>query len=268
MSLPVFPSGGDPGPSFSELLRRTAAGDVPSPVQASSEVPLQLTHGTTIVAIKFVDGVIMAGDRRATEGYSIAHRAIEKVFPADRYSGVSIAGAAGPAMEMVRLFQTELEHYEKVEGSVLSLEGKANKLAQMIRSNLPAAMQGLVVLPIFAGYDLRRRMGRIFKYDVTGGRYEEADFHSTGSGGRDARTAIKLGYRDDIDRPSAIELAIEGLYEAADEDTATGGPDVVRGIYPTVATITSQGFERVPDPEVAERFEALIARKSEEGHRP
>src|SRR5437867_10311972 len=197
MSLPHFPSGGDPGPSFSELLKRSSGGFEP-PVQANAEVPIQVTHGTTIVAIKFVDGVIMAGDRRATEGYSIAHRAIEKVFPADRYSGVSIAGAAGPAMEMVRLFQTELEHYEKVEGSVLSLEGKANKLGQMIRANLPAAMQGLAVVPIFAGYDIRRRSGRIFKYDVTGGRYEEADFHATGSGGRDARTAIKLGYRDGL----------------------------------------------------------------------
>ena len=208
----------------------------------------------------------MAGDRRATEGYSIAHRAIEKVFPADRHSGVSIAGAAGPAMEMVRLFQTNLEHYEKVEGAALSLEGKANKLAQMIRSNLPAAMQGFVVVPIFAGYDTRRRMGRIFKYDVTGGRYEEADFHATGSGGRDARTTIKLGYREGIDKATAIELAIDGLYEAADEDSATGGPDVVRGIYPTVATITAEGFERVDEPEVGERFSALIERKTAEGH--
>src|SRR5438067_13610993 len=267
MSLPVFPPGGDPGPSFSELLRRAGEG-LPPPIQAAGEVPVQVTHGTTIVAIKYAEGVIMAGDRRATEGYSIAHRAIEKVFPADRYPGVSIAGAAGPAMDMVRLFQTELEHYEKVEGAVLSLEGKANKLSQMIKSNLPAAMQGFVVVPIFAGYDTRRRQCRIFKYDVTGGRYEESDFHSTGSGGRDARTAIKLGYRDDIDRAGGIELAIEGLYEAADEDTATGGPDVVRGIYPTVATITGAGFELVPEPEVAEHFEALIQRKAAAGHQP
>src|SRR5438132_7261437 len=195
MSLPLFPSGHDPGPSFSELLRRTE-GDVPVP--QASEVPVQLSHGTTIVAIRYVDGVIMAGDRRATEGFTIAHRAIEKVFPADRHSGVSIAGAAGPAMEMVRLFQTELEHYEKVEGIALSLEGKANKLSQMIRNNLPAAMQGLAVVPIFAGYDVRRQKGRIFKYDLTGGRYEEDDFHANGSGGRDARTTIKLGWREGI----------------------------------------------------------------------
>jgi len=224
---------------------------------------LSTPHATTIVAIRYADGVVMAGDRRATEGYSIAHRAIEKVFPADRHSGVSMAGAAGPAMEMVRLFQTELEHYEKVEGLALSLEGKANKLAQMIRGNLGAAMQGFVVIPIFAGYDLHRGTGRIFKYDVTGGRYEEADYHATGSGGRDARTAIKLGYRHDMDRASVIELAVGGLYEAADEDSATGGPDVVRGIYPTVATIGVNGFERVDDGEVAERFGALIARRTQ-----
>src|SRR3954471_5495732 len=167
----------------------------------------QVTHGTTVVAIRYVDGVVMAGDRRATEGYSIAHRAIEKVFPADRHSAVSIAGAAGPALEMVKLFQTNLEHYEKVEGVALSLEGKANQLGGMIRDNLPMAMQGLAVVPIFAGYDLRRRIGRIFKYDLTGGRYEEADFHATGSGGRDARTTVKLGYRDGLDRAAAIQLA-------------------------------------------------------------
>ncbi len=261
MSIPLFGAGNDPGPSFSELLRRTGR-PLPAPT------PVATAHGTTIVAVRYADGVVMAGDRRATEGYSIAHRAIEKVFPADRHSGVSIAGAAGPAVEMVRLFQTELEHYEKVEGVALSLEGKANQLAMMVRSNLPSAMQGLAVVPIFAGYDLRRQGGRIFKYDLTGGRYEEDDFHATGSGGRDARTTIKLGFRDDLDRAAAIELCIESLYEAADEDSATGGPDVVRGIYPTVATITAAGFDRVAEPEVAERFGSLIQRKTEGGLRP
>src|SRR5438270_2846111 len=263
MTLPLYPPSNDPGPSFSDLLRRTGGEPVAIP---DTQVPIQVTHGTTIVAIRYADGVVMAGDRRATEGYSIAHRAIEKVFPADRYSGVSTAGRAGPAMEMVRLFQTELEHYEKVEGAVLSLEGKANKLSQMIKSNLPAAMQGFVVVPIFAGYDTRRRQGRIFKYDLTGGRYEEADFHATGSGGRDARTTIKLGYREGLDRAAAIQLAVEGLYQAADEDSATGGPDVVRGIYPTVATITADGFERVEDTEVAQRFGELLQRKTDAGH--
>jgi proteasome beta subunit len=265
MSLPVFGAGQDPGPSFSELLRRSGAASPVAPGPPGPSGAVHVPHGTTIVAIRYADGVVMAGDRRATEGYSIAHRAIEKVYPADRHSGVSIAGAAGFAVEMVKLFQTELEHYEKVEGVALSLEGKANKLGQMVRANLGMAMEGLAVVPIYAGYDLRRRTGRIFKYDITGGRYEEDDFHATGSGGRDARTTIKLGYREDMDREGAIELAIEGLYQAADEDSATGGPDVVRGIYPTVATITEGGFERVGDAEVAERFQALIARKSAEG---
>jgi len=264
MTLPVFAPGDDPGPSFSALLRRSGS----EVARLQTEAAFTPAHGTTIVALRFADGVVMAGDRRATEGYTIAHRSIEKVFPADRHSGVSIAGAAGPAMEMVKLFQTELEHYEKVEGLALSLEGKANKLGQMIRDNLPMAMQGLAVVPIFAGFDLRRQKGRIFKYDLTGGRYEEDDFHANGSGGRDARTTIKLGWRDGIDRAAAIELAIEGLYEAADEDSATGGPDVVRGIYPTVATVTADGFDRVPEDEVAQRFTSLIDRKREEGHQP
>jgi proteasome beta subunit len=261
MKLPMFSPADDPGPNFVELLRMSGAPVDLAGSQPGPALP-DVRHGTTIVALRYAEGVVMAGDRRATEGSSIAHRAIEKVFPADRYSGVSIAGAAGPAIEMVRLFQTQLEHYEKVEGLALSLEGKANQLGQMIRANLPMAFQGLVVVPLFAGYDVRRQTGRIFTYDVTGGRYEEADFHATGSGGRDARTTVKLGWRQDMTRDEAIELAIQSLYEAADEDTATGGPDVVRGIYPTVATITSTGFERVPDDEVAVRFRSLIERRT------
>jgi proteasome beta subunit len=265
MTFPTFSPGDDPGPSFSGLLQRLDL--APPPAGAGDPAAITATHGTTIVAIRYADGAVRARDRRATEGHSIAQRNIEKVFPADRHSAVSIAGAAGPAMDMVRLFQTELEHYEKVEGAALSLEGKANKLGGMIRANLPMAMQGLAVVPIFAGYDTRRRSGRIFKYDVTGGRYEEGDFHATGSGGRDARTTIKLGYRDGLSREEAIELAVEALYEAADEDAATGGPDVVRGIYPTVATITTTGFARAGDGEVAERFQALIDRKRQAGIR-
>ena len=220
-----------------------------------------MRHATTVVALRFADGVVMAGDRRATEGHAIAHRAMDKVFPADRYSAVAIAGAAGPAVEMVRLFQVQLEHYEKVEGVALSLEGKANQLAQMVRSHLPMAMQGLGVVPLFAGYDLRRGTGRIFTYDLTGGHYEETDFQATGSGGRDARTTIKLGFREGMSRADAVELAIQSLCEAADEDSATGGPDLVRGIYPLVAVVDADGYRQVEEPEVAERFAALIERK-------
>ncbi len=263
MTLPTFPPGDDPGPSFTGLMRRLHGEPRHFEVDHSLVV-----HGTTIVAIRYADGVVMAGDRRATAGSTIAHRSMDKVYPADRHSGVAIAGAAGPAMEIVKLFQLQLEHYEKVEGSALSLEGKANQLAQMVRQNMPMAMQGLPVLPIFGGYDLRRGTGRLFAYDLTGGRYEETDYHADGSGGRDARTTVKLGYKDGMDREATLELAIQSLYEAAEEDTATGGPDAVRGIYPVIATVTSAGFERVPEADVAARFDALIARRMAEGQKP
>lgn len=250
-----------PGPSFTDVLRRVGLDPFAAVNQAdaAAPVPFEIRHGTTIVALRYADGVIMAGDRRATAGSSIAHRAMDKVHPADRHSGVAIAGAAGPAMEMVKLFQLQLEHYEKVEGAALSLEGKANQLSQMVRSNLAMAMQGFVVVPLFAGYDLRRTMGRIYSYDPTGGRYEETDFHADGSGGRDARTTVKLGWRADLPRDEAVELAVRALWNAADEDSATGGPDAIRGIYPTVATITQSGFEYLERDEVAERFAAVVS---------
>ena len=256
MSLPLFPPTEDPGPDFASLLHRTGLPALPAPPDA-----MTVRHATTVVALRFADGVVMAGDRRATEGHSIAHRAMEKVFPADRHSAVAIAGSAGFAVEMVRLFQVQLEHYEKVEGVTLSLEGKANQLAQMVRQNLPLAMQGLAVVPLFAGYDLRRGTGRIFSYDVTGGHYEEAEFQATGSGGRDARTTVKLGYREGLSRDDAVELAVNALYEAADEDSATGGPDLVRGIFPLVAVVTEDGYVQLDEAEVAERFAAVIDRK-------
>lgn len=255
--LPSFTPADDPGPDFGALVRRVGlnspAGD------ASSTDASLITHGTTCIAVRYADGVVMAGDRRATSGNWISHRTIEKVFPADKYSGVAIAGAAGPAIEMVRLFQLQLEHYEKVEGSALSLEGKANQLSMMVRGNLPAAMQGMVVVPIFAGYDLRRGTGRLFTYDVTGGRYEEHDFVATGSGMLHAGTVIKIGWRDSLDRAAAVALACRGLWEAADADSATGGPDVLRGIYPVVATITHDGWSRLGDAELVTAFDSIAS---------
>jgi proteasome beta subunit len=225
---------------------------------------IHTTEGTTVLALRFVDGVIVAGDRRATEGFQIAHRSIEKVFAADEHSAVAIAGAAGPAVEMVRLFQTELEHYEKVEGDRLTLEGKANKLSQMIRANLPAAMQGLVVVPLFAGFDRNRNEGRIFKYDVTGGRYEEDDFHATGSGGKDARSSLKKRFRQDLPRDEAVKVAIEALFDAADEDVGTGGPDLMRGIFPTVVAISDEGTVEISEDEIRRLFEELIAERRDQ----
>jgi proteasome beta subunit len=258
MTFPLFNPADDPGPSFAELLRRSGQHPLFTAEGDGLQATTPTAHGTTVVAIRYADGVIMAGDRRATSGHLISHRTMEKVFAADRYSGVAIAGAAGPAVEMVRLFQLQLEHYEKVEGAHLSLEGKANQLGQMVRNHLPAAMQGLAVVPLFAGYDTRRGAGRLFQYDVTGGRYEEQDFSSTGSGSLHAGTVVKLGYKEGMSREEAIDLAIQALFQAADEDSATGGPDLVRGIYPTIATITAEGFTPVSQEEIEQRFRSML----------
>lgn len=257
MTLPNFSSGTDPGPDFAALVRH--AGLAPVVPDGPVDARFQVTHGTTCVAIRYADGVIMAGDRRATSGNFISHRTIEKVFPADRHSGVAIAGAAGPAVEMVRLFQLQLEHYEKVEGSALSLEGKANQLSMMVRGNLPAAMQGMVVVPLFAGYDTRRSLGRLWSYDVTGGRYEEFDYAATGSGSLHAGTVVKVSYRDGLSRDEAVKLACRSLWEAADADAATGGPDSLRGIYPVVAVITADGWMRLDDSDLSTIYDSIVA---------
>jgi len=261
MSMPFFRAFDDPGPDFAELLRR----DGRWPAFPATELTVPVAHATTCVAVRTAEGVVMAGDRRATSGNLISHRTMEKVLPADRHSGVAIAGAAGPAMEMVKVFQLQLEHYEKVEGNPLSLEGKANQLSQMVRNNLPAAMQGLVVVPIFAGYDLRRKAGRLFTYDVTGGRYEERDYTATGSGSLHAGTVVKLGFQPDMTSEEAVDLCIKALFEAADSDSATGGPDLVRRIYPVVAVIDAEGFRRLDDDELDRRFRALIERQGTGG---
>jgi proteasome beta subunit len=245
--MPLFSAQEDPGANFPELLRRMDL----LPAVGAGSMDLQVPHATTCVALTYRDGVVLAGDRRATSGHLISHRAMEKVVEADRYSGVAIAGAAGPAMEMIKLFQLQLEHYEKVEGSGLSLEGKANQLSMMVRGNLPAAMQGMVVVPLFAGFDQRRGLGRLWAYDVTGGRYEEHEYVATGSGSLHASTVIKVAYRPDMERAEAVALAARSLWEAADADSATGGPDTLRRIYPVIATVTAEGWQRLDDSEIA-----------------
>lgn len=258
MTMPLFSTGDDPGSSFPELLKRV--GLAPSVLTGtSSDLHLSVPHATTCVALTYADGVVMAGDRRATSGNLISHRTMEKVVEADRHSGVAIAGAAGPAMEMVRLFQLQLEHYEKVEGSSISLEGKANQLSMMVRANLQAAMMGMVVIPIFGGYDLRRECGRLWDYDATGGRYEERDYVATGSGSLHAGTVIKVGFRPGMSRDDAVNLAARSLWEAADADSATGGPDVLRGIYPVVATIDATGWQRLDDEDLGTRYAAIVS---------
>lgn len=253
--------------SFSDFLASHAPDLLPgkrAQVMAGA-APIDAPHGTTIVAVAHTTGVILAGDRRATMGNLIAQRDMEKVFQADEFSAVGIAGTAGVAIELVRLFQVELEHYEKLEGVNLSLEGKANRLSLLIRNNLPMAMQGLAVVPLFAGYDLEAaspaEAGRIFSYDVTGGRYEERYFHSVGSGSVFARGALKKLYRDDFTEADAILAAVQALYDAADEDSATGGPDLTRRIFPVVTAVDANGFRKLTDDETASIAESVVAER-------
>jgi proteasome beta subunit len=253
--------------SFTEFLSMAAPdllpGRRPLPPMAADIAP----HATTIIAMVTAEGVVMAGDRRATMGNLIASRDIEKVHPADEFSLIGIAGTAGVGIEMIRLFQVELEHYEKIEGAVLSLDGKANRLATLIRNNLGAALQGLAVVPLFAGYDLDAaepaKAGRIFSFDVAGGVYEETGYDGIGSGSLFAKSALKKRYRPGLSNAEAITLAVEALYDAADDDTATGGPDLTRKIFPVVATATAEGTRRLTDAEAAEVAEAVVARRME-----
>jgi len=254
--------------SFTEFLSRMAPellpGRRPLPPGLSADVA---PHATTIVAITCAEGVVMAGDRRATMGNLIANRDIEKVYAADEYSLIGIAGTAGVGLELMRLYQVELEHYEKIEGTMLSLDGKANRLATMIRNNLGAALQGLAVIPLFAGFDLDAtdpgKAGRIFSFDVAGGVYEETGYDSIGSGSLFAKSSLKKRYRAGLTLDEAVTLGIESLYDAADDDTATGGPDLIRRIYPVVMTATAMGNRRLTDEEAAEVTEAVVERRRE-----
>jgi len=245
--------------SFTDFLTSQAPDLLPINRDLGKDASDLAPHGTTIVALTFAGGVILAGDRRATMGNLIASRDIQKVFPADEFSAVGIAGTAGLAVEMVRLFQTELEHYEKIEGTTLSFDGKANRLSGLIRNNLAMAMQGLAVVPLFAGFDESTGVGRIFSYDVTGGRYEETGFHSVGSGSMFARGSLKKLYRDGMPLADAVMVAIQALYDAADDDSATGGPDLTRRIFPVVHVLTSSGGVRLPDTQVAAVADAVVA---------
>ena len=249
--------------SFHDFVRRVAPDVLPSPGTAVAGVGDLTAHGTTIVAATFPDGVVMAGDRRATMGNIIAQRDIEKVFPADEFSMIGIAGAAGIAVELVGLFQVELEHYEKLEGAPLSMVGKANRLATLIRMNLGMALQGLVVVPLFAGWDLAAEEGRIFSYDATGGRYEEHAFFSVGSGSVFARGSLKKLYRADLGADQATMAVIQALYDAADDDSATGGPDLTRKIFPVVLMATADGVSRVSDSQVAEMVSDMMEGRNE-----
>lgn len=251
--MPLFSPSDNPGANFFELVRRLGIAPDMSQWNESLNVP----HATTCVAVRYADGVVVAGDRRATSGNWIKHRGMEKVVQTDRHSAVAISGAAGPAMEMIKMFALQLEHYEKMEGRTLSLEGKANQLSSMVRANLPAAMQGMVVMPLFAGYDHATQQGRIWDYDATGGRYEEREHTAIGSGSLHAGTVVKVGWKSDLSADEAIALVCRSLWEAADADSATGGPDSLRGVFPIVATIDVNGWNRVDDSHLSSVFEAI-----------
>jgi proteasome beta subunit len=249
--------------SFTDFLR-TERPDLLPTMNAGTADEM---HATTILALRYADGVLMAGDRRATAGMSIAMSDIEKVFPTDSHSAVAISGTPGPAIEIVRLFQTELEYYEKVEGEALSLAGKANHLGRLVRGNFPAALQGLIVVPLFGGYDLRVNTGRIYSYDVTGGAYVEADYYATGSGGVHAKNTMKRLWDDNLDRAAAMRLAVESMTDAAEEDAATAGPDIVHRVYPTLFSITAEGVHEVDDGEVETVSRAVLNDRSERAAR-
>ena len=255
-------------PSFTDFLAGYAPDmlpvgfrgrDLPAGDGASNEVIKNLPHATTIVAVICERGVVMAGDRRATSGNMISKRDAEKVYRSDEFSAMAIAGVFAIGLEFVRLFQVELEHYEKMEGRALSLEGKANRLAKMVRDNLGPAMQGLAVVPLFTGYDEETGIGRIFSYDVAGGPYEEHRYYSIGSGSIFAKGSLKKLYRDDMSIPDAVTSCVQALYDAADDDSATGGPDLTRQLFPVITTITDDGFRRLSDAEAAEYAEQVVA---------
>jgi proteasome beta subunit len=271
MKLPFLPNHDDA--SFFDFLTRqhpelTPGGRRMPEVQVSPHEPprppgpIIVPQATTVLAVKYQQGVVIAGDRRATEGFQIAERRIEKVFKIDDYSAMAIAGAAGPCIEMAKLFQTELEHYEKLEGVQLSCEGKANKLGQMVKANLPMVFQGLVVMPLYVGYDVKRGEGRIFKYDLAGGRYEESDYHAIGSGGKDARNTMREYFRKAMAEVEALKLALLALYNAADDDVGTGGPDLVRGIYPTAKIVNGSGITDVSEAQIRGVYDEMLATRS------
>jgi proteasome beta subunit len=256
-----LPTAGTPfgaSPSFTELVRAERPEALPAAL-TQAQPPLPVPHGTTVLGLKFDGGIVMAGDRRATVGNLIADAKMRKVFAADDYSAIAIAGVAGQAIELVKLFQLELEHYEKITGDRLSLEGKANRLAQMIRGNFPLAMQGLIVVPLFGGFDDKRNEGRIFYYDATGGRWEEDNYQTTGSGGQPAKNSLKKRWKTGLTQEEALRVAAEALIDAAEDDSATGGPDTTRGIYPVMMTVTAEGARDIDEDEVHATVDAVLA---------
>jgi len=255
------------GSSFLELMQVEYPQLLPNLRGDFGELAATVPHGTTVLAFKFDGGVVVAGDRLATAGMQVASRDIQKVFRTDSHSMMAISGAAGPCTEMARILSVELEHYEKIEGEPLELEGKANKLSQMVRQNLPAAMQGLVVVPLFAGYDLRRSAGRLWKYDITGGRYEETEFEANGSGGLYAGESLKKSYRSELSREQVLVNSVQALTDAADEDRATGGVDIERRIFPHITFCSQTGITSAAEEEIELAYRGIMTGRRERDSR-
>lgn len=251
---PFSPQGGS---SFYDYLAASRPDLLPTARIDHMDGPVAVPHGTTVLTLVYGSGVVIAGDRMASDGHSVSSRRMDKVIQTDRHSAMAISGAVGPCFDMAKLFATELEFYEKIEGRALSLTGKANKLGQMVRGNLQLAMQGLAVIPVFAGYDSDRGAGRVFKYDVAGGTTEELDYVTAGSGGGLARSALKRAYRSGMNENDAVQVALTALFDAADEDLATAGPDPMRGIYPTLLVIDAEGARHLPEDQIKAVFDNL-----------
>ena len=254
MGLPLFSAHADPGPSFFQFAHDT--GLAPS----FASVGAELAHATTVIAVRYVGGVVMVSDRQATGNY-IASRDVRKIEAADHFTALAISGSAARGIEFLRMAQLSFEHYEKMTDTALSLEGKANYLSPIIqRNNLSTP---LVILPILAGWDPHRQVGRIFEYDGAGGCYERLDFATIGSGSPFAESALRLGFRSDLNHEDALELGALALYEAGDNDPSTGGPDFVRNLFPIIVTLDANGFAEMPTVDVAERFRAINERRTE-----
>ena len=256
MGLPLYDAHSDPGPSFFQYAQSAGLHGTLDPSSGAS------AHATTVIAVRYDQGVVMVGDRQATGNY-IASRDVRKIEAADRFTAIAISGTAARGIEFIRMAQLSFEHYEKMTDSALSLEGKANYLSPIVqRNNLSSP---LIVLPLLAGWDPSHQVGRIFEYDGAGGCYERFDFATIGSGTPFAESALRLGFRADLDREAALELGALALYEAGDNDPSTGGPDFVRNIFPMMVTITSEGFQELENDDIAARFRTINERRTQSG---
>lgn len=219
---------------------------------AGSGLPFEPTEGTTILALRYRDGVMVAGDRRATAGHTVLYDRADKVIPIDDYSLMAISGSPAMAFEIARILEHSFQYHRRRQLQEMSIEAKLRRLSLLIRDNLPMAVQGIgAVIPIFATYDQEADLGRIYFYDVLGAQFEVADFATTGSGSSAVRGAMYYMNRwggppfSQLSREDAVGLSLRLLFTASEYDSATGRYESSAGVYPTVKTITSGGQEDI-----------------------